>query len=1060
MKLITHHSAFFCALAASFVMAALIAPELVTDRIDLMKESFDRGYVSSFAFINDFLNGGIQLWNRFNQLPYAWVHATVGFYDLHKFFASLYFLMFPPGPNVGADFRIPFMLITLGLTFFLRTLGFYLLLSRFTSSKTVLVLATLYGNVFFSFILYTQLVHNDYLSFQPLIIHLILKFFETRRIRELCWGFIVFAMSFSFNPYNTLNYIYATTHFLVISCIVVYYFVFGEYGMPYRKLIRQVLGEIVSGLPTSVLDWLTKMRRHIRLLVLDGSGIFITFSLVFSLRAVSQGLPLTVGNILTPGLAGISVAGATLLVFNVLFGLYTNYSRETTISSLVRIILAGWTGALLLSLFPVPGSRVWLAAGYALSVAFFVLVRYGRLRRTRDLAGQLAPLVAGLFRWIPAFARDVISRSAGRRTYVHLAAAAVLGVVFLLPFALMYAQIFPGIAYDTRRMENLGLLTYMFKPNHLAWGGISAFPYLSVDYLAEQWSSNLRSAGSGLPMYAGSYQFLGLSTLFFAIVGVVMARDRRKYVFLFTFLSLLFLNWNIPLYLNPFHWINVISNPFSFTNRTFHGLFTVYSLIFLTPLIALGMQGILDHMQGSKKEIIRRTLAAVAIASISLVITMIVYSATITVYLYLMAIIVAFLAMIALMGRPGISFPARKALVLGIMAAVFLVDSFAFAQYVRAANEPAMRTPLTGSTLGNSSFADTVSPRVLPVREFFSNRPFAELKPDAGTDQDKYQGMYYQFADLYRFRLPIDTYFARPAAYAPIAGSPVYSEYLARTNRLFIRADWAVAGNETELSEIVRRGMTDKVVILNVDGVEQDSLIRSGKNITSLPLVQSVVFNLPVDARSDIQEIAVPLASARSMTSTHSDFELFIADSASIPQFMGTAIFTQESQRFRAAIGNKELSPVQGEVTRPFSFDINNVVPGAMVFSLPRDFPTKDATLRIEYDSPFRAGIVDVFMNTNDNLGIVVKSASNGWLLYHSPFDRRWQVTINGQPSAAYRANGVFMAVPIETGVNQIEFSYLPGSPIRPLIWLSLVTSMIVVVYLVSVTLLRSSSET
>ena len=120
------------------------------------------------------------------------------------------------------------------------------------------------------------------------------------------------------------------------------------------------------------------------------------------------------------------------------------------------------------------------------------------------------------------------------------------------------------------------------------------------------------------------------------------------------------------------------------------------------------------------------------------------------------------------------------------------------------------------------------------------------------------------------------------------------------------------------------------------------------------------------------------------------------------------------------------------------------MIPDGIIFSLPKDFDFRENNIKITYKDKFSAGIIDVFRNENDNLGIVVESESNGWLLYHAPYDKYWKATINSKPASIIKANGSFMAVKLQKGMNNIEYSYMPNSWLRELILLSLVISSII----------------
>ena len=119
LKSLMYHSPFYWGFVASCILIAFFLRDFILfDNWNLMAESLDRGFVLSFAFINDWLNGGVQLWNRYNQLPYTFTHLQTGYYDLPKFITSLYFSIINPGPMMGPDFRVPFIILYIGFSVF------------------------------------------------------------------------------------------------------------------------------------------------------------------------------------------------------------------------------------------------------------------------------------------------------------------------------------------------------------------------------------------------------------------------------------------------------------------------------------------------------------------------------------------------------------------------------------------------------------------------------------------------------------------------------------------------------------------------------------------------------------------------------------------------------------------------------------------------------------------------------------------------------------------------------------------------------------------------------
>jgi len=104
------------------------------------------------------------------------------------------------------------------------------------------------------------------------------------------------------------------------------------------------------------------------------------------------------------------------------------------------------------------------------------------------------------------------------------------------------------------------------------------------------------------------------------------------------------------------------------------------------------------------------------------------------------------------------------------------------------------------------------------------------------------------------------------------------------------------------------------------------------------------------------------------------------------------------NNRFKVSIGQHKLYAVQGEIIEPFSFDIHNTIPDSIVFSLPKNFEKNKYSLDISYSRKFQTGIGNVFNNSNDYLGLVLDSDSDGWLLFHSSFGKEFNAPFFALP--------------------------------------------------------------
>ena len=1074
---IKHHSGFFLGLLLSYLFVTILADALIDGRVSFLDTP---GYVLSFSFISDHLNGGIQLWNRYNQMPNAFKHFQFGYYDLHKFLLGFYLSVFDAGSITGSDFRTAFIQTSIALSLFIQTFGLYVLLKRFTQHKFIIVIAILYGNILLSIIHYTNPTTSNVISFFPLIVYLGLKVFEDKMLKDLGWFLLVLAIIFSFSPYHVLNVIYLPLHLLAISGLV-FNFVFSDYGRPYRATIGNAISALfviyrsflrnlipggqgpTQGVPVRRNPLAVMLRRNAHFVALDFVAILVSFYVVWMVRAINEGNSLSGDEVFSAWLTSTPWIVTTFLLVNFSLGIYySQRHRELIFLNVGRLTAAGYITSLLLTLLTQrvsigAGYRV-IAAGCFISVGMLILTRYGNLRCARDFTNQSMLLAISIGQWIHSTIGEIkvgIAKTRGR-TYLFLALAAVLSILVLLPNLLMLKDVYPSASFDSSRIDRITPLSYFEKNHFLAAEGVRTYPFLSINHLQEQYPDSGSFANRG-PVYARSFTFLGVSTIFFILAALLWSQDRRKYTFLTAYLLLLFLNTEIPVKANPLHILNATTNPFAFTNRSFHFLIIALGPIFLVPIVALGMQALIDFLRRPVTHVARSLLIPFSLVSLLIIILLLINFAPIRLYIHIFIIIGLFFAIFGIIMYLRWSVYSRQSILLGLFALIFIFEGSAWSTYISGTHERSIREPAQHLLLGRVYAIDAVSPAVLPLREYFSNLPFAEILPEASRN-DRHEGMYYQFVDLDRLQEPRSQYFAAHSTYDSIVADSVYTDYLSQIDTLFAKTTFAAMGTEDTFRDILIRGLINEVVALDIDQEQRDELVENGKAICSFDSVEQCTNaqGAQVGLQEDFIKLDIPLASARQIGGSSRGFQLHIVSSEGIPSYLSTVLFTKESSRLTAWVNDQELHPVQGEIIEPYSFDVHNMVNDGIVLSLPRSFEIDDAVLKIYYQQRFQAGIMDVYLNTHDRLGLLVESDSEGWLLYHSPFDEDWKATINGEPTPIYRANGAFMAVPLENGLSRIEFSFMPGSLIRPLIFLSLLISLATVVVLIFKTLSAS----
>ena len=88
---------------------------------------------------------------------------------------------------------------------------------------------------------------------------------------------------------------------------------------------------------------------------------------------------------------------------------------------------------------------------------------------------------------------------------------------------------------------------------------------------------------------------------------------------------------------------------------------------------------------------------------------------------------------------------------------------------------------------------------------------------------------------------------------------------------------------------------------------------------------------------------------------------------------------------------------------------------------------TEQPAQMIEHENK-TAHTVKITRNDPNTIEIEAETARQGMLFLSEPFAPGWTATVDGQKARLYKANGAFMAVPVEEGKHTVKFNYAPRS--------------------------------
>ena len=203
------------------VMAAIYPDLLVHQRIRFTGgHDIELPFEAAFTLAHQLLNGGLQLWNRFDQVNHGYLHLTTGFYTLPALleawvFAKIYPFLDRPGE---AFYRLHALMFH-GMGILFRTIGGYAVLSLFTTRWQTRVLSLLILNTLLSTQAFNGVVVGFVWSLSLLGIYALVRFSRLQNMGSLLLFTLIMTVAVANIPLLAVGYFYQALHFLLLAAV-------------------------------------------------------------------------------------------------------------------------------------------------------------------------------------------------------------------------------------------------------------------------------------------------------------------------------------------------------------------------------------------------------------------------------------------------------------------------------------------------------------------------------------------------------------------------------------------------------------------------------------------------------------------------------------------------------------------------------------------------------------------------------------------------------------------------------------------------------------------------
>ena len=520
-----------------------------------------------------------------------------------------------------------------------------------------------------------------------------------------------------------------------------------------------------------------------------------------------------------------------------------------------------------------------------------------------------------------------------------------------------------------------------------------------------------------------------------AMFGLIVSKDTRKYIVLSALVFMWMLNnprdhfWGFIA-----HALNFLTNPVSFGVRIFHEFQLYFLPVWLFCLSVMGLEA-LRHASGKQWRVFGAVMIGVLLMAFPHL------GAQERVYCLLQSLLMAWCVNGYFLKKMRFS---AVALPLALLVMVEVGNMICFDRdHTLDPYLPRLHR-IIGKPEAGLVGINFQNPRILPYREYFDLSVYDyDTNIFLSPQVQNVPGMFFRYTNLGRDLTPAWEFRPKHRSYSfwDSDGGKM-AAYLAKDQRLIFSADYAINCSDEAFNAIV-------------DGDQSRNVVSVCDDDGHLNLPNSV--NITHEADEDrFQYSAVKFDSDQYLLKDGLVFAQILARPDLWPVNYATTFLTKDQDYIQFYIKDKDglrrLKPAQGQIAAPDTFDFNNVRQGyfTVAFS-PQEFPMNDAYVLTR--TPRMEGIIKVTRWQSDNFGFDYRASRNRWLVFHYPYDRKWEISVDGQLVKFYRVNKSFIGLPLKRGEHHILLQYWPHSPLRAMLLISMVLATGLLLFLIHLAL-------
>ena len=140
-----------------------------------------------------------------------------------------------------------------------------------------------------------------------------------------------------------------------------------------------------------------------------------------------------------------------------------------------------------------------------------------------------------------------------------------------------------------------------------------------------------------------------------------------------------------------------------------------------------------------------------------------------------------------------------------------------------------------------------------------------------------------------------------------------------------------------------------------------------------------------------------------------------------LPNYINGTIFSNLNL-VKLEVNEKEFNLTQNDLHINNTFSLDSIENGFIHFMTEQEFDPKKINLIYK-----KYTLMNNLNREADNFIFDLNIEENGWLLLKFPYDKNWEVFIDGKKTETIKANGYWLGVKVSQNSNILEVSYNLG---------------------------------